>query len=71
MRNDNRYVAELPSGIIKHPAICVAGTDLRVNDVVYFERGVVFPLFDDSHDMYGVVATKGVKDKPILIATRE
>ena len=68
-RPDNRYVAELPSGIIKNPRMCVAGVDLFVNDVVWEDKGTVYPMFDESREMYGVVAARMSKGKTGLIAT--
>ncbi len=70
MRTDNRWVAELPGGIIKNPQLKTASVDLDVNDVVYCDEDTVYPMYDDSHEMYGVVASRGVAGKPVLIAGR-
>ena len=63
MRTDQRYVAELPSGIVKNPQLHIAGTDLWPNDVVWLDGDTVYPMYDESHDMYGVVT--GCKMKPM------
>ena len=68
-RIDGRWVVELPSGIIKYPKICRAGTDLKTNDVVWGD-GVVYPMYDNAHDMLGVVAANGFKGGLVLIAGR-
>uniref|UniRef100_A0A6H1ZNQ0 Uncharacterized protein n=1 Tax=viral metagenome TaxID=1070528 RepID=A0A6H1ZNQ0_9ZZZZ len=68
MRKDNRYVAELPSGYIKNPQLPLAGDDFCVNDVVYIVDNTVYPMFNDEKPMYGIVAARGVKGKPVLVA---
>ena len=70
MRHDNRYVAELPSGFIKNPKLHIAGDDFGVNDVVYLDGDTVFPMCDGSKDVYGVIAAKGVKGSPVLVAAK-
>ena len=68
MRKDNRYVAELQSGIIKKPKLKIAGDDLSVNDVVWLDGETVRPMFDESVEMYGVVAANALKGGWVLVA---
>ena len=68
--DDQRHVAELPSGIIKNPQTKLAGADLFVNDVVYLKENTVYPMYDNSEKMYGVVAANGVPGRLVLIAAR-
>ncbi len=68
-RPDDRYVAELPSGLIKNPKLHNAGEDFWVNDVVWLDDNIVRPLYDESHEMYGVVAAGGVKGGKVMVAT--
>ncbi len=70
MRKDKRYVVELPSGLIKFPVLPIAGDDFDVNDVVFIKDDVVYPMMSESEEMYGIVAAKGLKGKPILVAAR-
>ena len=67
-RKDDRWYAELPSGIIKNPKLHIAGDDFDVNDVVYLEGDTVYPMYDDSHELYGIIACRGVKGKEVLVA---
>lgn len=71
MRTDSRYVAELPSGIIKNPQIYIAGVDLQINDVVYLVGDIVYPMYDNTHNVCGVVAARGIKGRPVLVAGGE
>ena len=70
-RPDERWVAELPSGIIKNPKFCVAGDDLWPNDVVWLSEDTVYPMYDDTNEMYGVIAGKNIRKKgqTVLLAT--
>ena len=70
-RTDSRYVSELPSGIIKNPLLPIAGADLFVNDVVYLDWDMVFPAYDNTRNFFGVVAAKGIKGQPVLVAGAE
>lgn len=72
MRKDNRYVVELPSGVIKNPQLHIAGDDFDVNDVVWLDKtnNVVMPMYDNTHDVYGIVAAIGKKGKNVLIAAK-
>ena len=70
MRPDRRYVVELPSGFIRNPKLHIAGDDFQVNDVVYLAGDTVFPVYDGSKDVYGVIAAKGVKGSPVLVAAK-
>lgn len=69
--DDKRYVAELPSGLIKNPGVEVSGVDLFVNDVVFKEKGIVYPMYGEGKIMYGVCASNGVKGGYVLVATHE
>jgi len=69
MRKDDRWCVELPSGFIKNPVFPVASCDFDVNDCVYLKEDMVYPMFSDEFQMYGVVAAKGIKGKPVLVAT--
>jgi hypothetical protein len=71
MRNDCRYVVELPSGIIKNPKLYIAGDDFQVNDVVRLDGDTVYPMFNESQAMCGVVAARGIKGGRVLIACLE
>ena len=66
---DKRYVAELPSGIIKKPVLRVAACDLWVNDVVYIKDEQVYPMYDESQEMYGVVAANQVAGRRVVVAS--
>lgn len=68
MRKDNRYVVELQSGILKNPQLKTAGDDFSVNDVVWLDGETVRPMFDESVDMFGVVAANAVKGGKVLVA---
>ena len=70
MRPDRRYVAELPSGFIRNPKLHIAGDDFQVNDVVYLDEDTVFPMYDENEKLYGVIAAKGVKGMPVLVAAK-
>ncbi len=65
---DNRWVAELPTGRIKYPRMPIAGEDLFVNDVVHSVGDAVYPVYDDSHVVYGIVAANGIKGQNVLVA---
>jgi hypothetical protein len=72
--DDNRYIAELPTGIIKKPKLRTAGVDLYTNDAVYISGGKVYPPYcakDVVHILYGVIATDSLKGKPVLVAVAE
>lgn len=71
MRADNRYVSELPSGIIKNPVLKLAGDDLSVNDVVVLSNDVAMPMYSENQTMYGVVAVKVKKGDMVLLAASE
>lgn len=68
--DDNRWVAELPSGIIKNPQLKTAGVDLWVNDVVHLVDSTVYPVYDRSVEIYGFVAARGIKGKQVLVAAK-
>jgi hypothetical protein len=59
----------MPSGLVKNPQMSIAGVDLWVNDVVWLDNNIVYPMFDESHKMHGVVLARGIKGKNVLIAT--
>ena len=58
MRKDNRYVVELPSGLIKNPQLHIAGDGFDVNDVVWLDSDTVRPVYDNAKEIYGVIAAK-------------
>lgn len=60
---------ELPSGSLMRPKMHIAGVDLWVNDVVWLDGDSVYPMCDDTHDMYGVVAANGILGGMVLVAT--
>jgi len=70
MRKDNRYVIELLSGILKNPQLHIAGDDFDVNDVVWLDGDTVMPVYDRTKEIYGVIAAKGIKGKPVLVAAK-
>lgn len=65
----DRYRATLPTGIIKHPKTVMAGCDFEVNDVVVRDGDTVYPMYSEDQKMYGVCAARGIKGKPVLLAT--
>ena len=38
--------------------------------VVWLDNDIVMPMYDESVEMYGVVAAKGIKGKDVLVAAR-
>lgn len=70
--DDNRYIAELPAGIIKNPKLMTAGVDLYVNDVVYTSGGIVYPVYGHTcKPIDGIIAANGIKGHPVLVAVTE
>lgn len=67
--DDGRYVAEVPSGIVKSPRLVCASVDLWVNDVIYLDDDLAYPMYDESHEMGGVVISRGAAGGRVLIAT--
>ena len=59
--NDSRYRTQVPSGIVKNPKLHTAGVDLWPDDVVWLDADTIYPMYDDSHEMYGVVLGRAVK----------
>ncbi len=71
-RPDERYRVNLPSGIVLNPQLHMAGADLWPNDVVWLDNGALYPMYDDAHEMYGIVLGKEIKPKGFkhtLVAT--
>lgn len=70
VREDDRWVSELPSGIIKNPVLLLAACEFSVNDVVWNDNGVCYPVYDGSRDIFGIVASPQKAGRRVLIATK-